>query len=41
MTVAAHMSHCDPSLWLCLLLTQWFPIVWEKREGDHSSLLPT
>lgn len=40
-TMAAHMSHCDPGLWPCLLLTQWFPIVWGKREGGHRSLLPT
>lgn len=41
MTMAAHMSHCDPELRPCLLLTQWFPTVWGKREGDCSSLLPT
>lgn len=38
--VAAHESHRDPGLWPCLLLTQRFPIIWGKQEGDHSPPQP-
>lgn len=34
--VAAHRSHRDLGLWPGLLLTQRLPIIWGKREGDHS-----
>lgn len=39
-TCGSHTFHCDPGLWPSLLLTQWFPIIWGKREGGHTLSSP-
>lgn len=40
-TRGSHTFPCDPGLWPSLLLTQWFPIIWGKREGGHTLSSPS
>lgn len=38
--MVALMSPGDPGLWPRLPLTQWFPIIWGKKEGEQSAPFP-